>query len=352
MGDKSQLLAMTFATKYKLRVVIPGVFLGILLNHGIAVLVGKYINKLVPMSYINIITAFVFILFGFLSLRYEDDEDEGEKDYKLPIITVMITFFLGEFGDKTQLVTMTLASESANPYMILVGTVSAMMVTSLLGIVIGSRLGKKIPENTIKIIASIIFIIFGISKLISLNLNYIVLWIIFVILIEVIFLYKFIKKSRENKITRYKKVAQELYNQRELLKKFTNDICDDISHKGDCPTCEGGNCLIGYAKELLSNSESLENIKSQDLGNLINKTYNKDIVFKALLSIIKSYENFGYWENSPKDIEKTKEIFEYILLGKIIYNANNLDDYLENIKNIDIELYNRLKKNYKIKFHY
>lgn len=343
MGDKSQLLAMTFATKYKLSVVIPGVFLGILLNHGIAVLVGKYINKLVPMSYINIITALVFILFGFLSLRHEDDEDDGEKNYKLPIITVMITFFLGEFGDKTQLVTMTLASEASNPYIILIGTVSAMMVTSLLGIFIGSRLGKKVPEDAIKVVASIIFIIFGIGKLNTLNINHIIIWIMAILIVEGLFLYKFIKKSKDKKTSRYKKVAEELYNQRKLLKKFTEDICNDVSHKGECVTCEGGNCLIGYAKELLVNSENLENISSKDLSKLINKTYNKEIVFKALLSIIKSYDKFNYWNDGPKDIEKTKDILEYILLGKIIDNASNLDEYLKFVKKTDIKIYNELK---------
>ena len=53
MGDKSQLLAMTFATKYKLKIVIPGVFLGILLNHGIAVLVGNYISRFIPINYLS-----------------------------------------------------------------------------------------------------------------------------------------------------------------------------------------------------------------------------------------------------------------------------------------------------------
>lgn len=152
MGDKSQLLAMTFATKYKLKIVIPGVFLGILLNHGIAVLVGNYISRFIPINYLSFLAAFVFILFGWMSLRIEEEESGEDQSLKNrgPILTIAITFFLGEFGDKTQITAMTLASEAANPFIILFGTVSAMMMTSILGIFVGMKIGKKVPEKNDK----------------------------------------------------------------------------------------------------------------------------------------------------------------------------------------------------------
>lgn len=167
MGDKSQLLAFAFATRYSLKTVLSGISFGILLNHGVAILLAMVISNFISIEVIKLVSAFVFIYFGLNSLILEYDEDEEEeKRTKLgPILTIALTFFLGEFGDKTQISAMTLAVMSKNPLLILVATVSSMILVSLFGIIVGKVLGKKIPEYTMKILAAFMFMGFGVLEL-------------------------------------------------------------------------------------------------------------------------------------------------------------------------------------------
>lgn len=167
MGDKSQLLAITFAAKYKIRNVIIGIAIGIFLNHLIAVLLGAYITSMIMIKQLTLIAGILFILFGLFSLRITGEVEESKKMSIGPIFTVALALFIGELGDKTQLTAIILASESSVPVLILFGTVSAMILTSLLGIYIGMKFGAKIPEFILKVLSSVVFIFFGTLKIIS-----------------------------------------------------------------------------------------------------------------------------------------------------------------------------------------
>ncbi|HSQ34229.1 MAG TPA: TMEM165/GDT1 family protein, partial [Peptostreptococcaceae bacterium] len=105
----------------------------------------------------------LFIFFGLWSLKFEaaeDEENESKGNYG-PVATVALAFFIGELGDKTQLTAMTLGATSHYPLLTLLGTVTGMIVVGGIGIVVGKLLGKKIPEATMKVLASAIFIFFG-----------------------------------------------------------------------------------------------------------------------------------------------------------------------------------------------
>lgn len=171
MGDKSQLLALAFATAYPLGLVLAGISLGILLNHGLAILFAYVLSKyLGSLWFIHVFAGLLFLFFGFSSLKLEfEDEEEVVKPSKFgPILTMAGAFFLGELGDKTQLTAMTLALESDRPWMVLIGTVTSMILVSLIGIIVGKMVGKKIPEATMRLLAGGLFLFFGISKLYSL----------------------------------------------------------------------------------------------------------------------------------------------------------------------------------------
>lgn len=164
IGDKTQLLAFAFSTKYQMRQVLIGVFLGSLLNHGMAILFASILSQYAPISRLKLAAAFMFIVFGLFSLKldYEDSkEDEVIASRYGPIFTVTGAFFLGELGDKTQLAAMTVAIQSSHPLLVLLGTTIAMVAVSLIGILLGRALGKKIPEVTMKFIAAAIFLTFG-----------------------------------------------------------------------------------------------------------------------------------------------------------------------------------------------
>lgn len=168
MGDKTQILAMAFATRFPVKKVFLGIFLGSLLNHGLAVWLGSYISNFVPINTIQIIAGLAFVGFALWTLKPEgDDDDEGSSQRSKfgPVMTVALAFFIGELGDKTQLTAITLAVDAVYPLAILAGTVMGMVVTGGLGIVVGRQLGDKVPELAIKIIASSVFMFFGITKL-------------------------------------------------------------------------------------------------------------------------------------------------------------------------------------------
>ena len=168
MGDKSQFLALAFATCYPMRTVLGGVSLGIGLNHGIAILAAVLIAGVFKdMSFLQIAAGFLFLFFGLSTLKEDDDEEEEEVKTctRGSMLTVATAFFVGELGDKTQLMAMTLAMNSERPAVIFLATVSSMILVSLLGILVGRSLGKKIPHRALSYLAAFLFLLFGTMKL-------------------------------------------------------------------------------------------------------------------------------------------------------------------------------------------
>lgn len=164
MGDKTQLLAMAFATKYNATKVLIGVFIATVVNHALAVAVGNYITQFDSAQvWIQGIAALSFIFFGLWTIRGDKLEGEENRISKFgPIITVAIAFFIAEMGDKTQLATIALATKfPSDPLGILMGTTTGMLIADGIGIVIGVVMCRKIPERTIKLVSAGVFILFG-----------------------------------------------------------------------------------------------------------------------------------------------------------------------------------------------
>lgn len=162
MGDKTQLLAMAMAGKYKVKQVMAGVLVATILNHGLAVALGSYLSTSIPMNTVKIVAAISFLVFGLWTLRGDKIDDDDEKSSKFgPIITVAIAFFLAEMGDKTQLMTIAIAAQSSQPLFILTGTTIGMLIADSIGIICGAWMCRHIPEKYIKWSAGIIFMLFG-----------------------------------------------------------------------------------------------------------------------------------------------------------------------------------------------
>lgn len=167
VGDKTQLMLMTLAAKYTVMQMLLGILLGVTVNHGAAVLIGCYLSNIIEESLLQLFAGFIFIVFGILTIVY-DDADEKSRSFKFgPIITTALTFLLGEIGDKTQLTAMTLAMEAQQPALVLAGSVSGMLAIGMVGIIIGTTLTKYVPSNIIKILSGMIFIIFGLMRFIE-----------------------------------------------------------------------------------------------------------------------------------------------------------------------------------------
>jgi len=161
MGDKTQLLGMAFATRYKARVVLAGVLVATLLNHLLAVALGDYLTNFIPLRQIQLIAALSFIVFGLWTLRGDTLKGEEQKVYYNPFWTVTIAFFIAEMGDKTQLAAIALAAKYNSILYVWLGTTIGMIISNIIGIIIGVVLGKKIPEKIVKIVSASIFILSG-----------------------------------------------------------------------------------------------------------------------------------------------------------------------------------------------
>ncbi|MDD4169852.1 MAG: TMEM165/GDT1 family protein [Desulfotomaculaceae bacterium] len=167
MGDKTQLLGMAFATRFKAMTVLAGVLVATLANHFLAVSLGDYLTTIIPLVYIQIAASVSFVLFGLWTIRGDALEGEDKKDYFNPFWTVTIAFFIAEMGDKTQLASIALAAKYHSLWFVLMGTTLGMMISNIIGIIIGVVMGKKIPERIVKTFSAAIFILFGYAGMYS-----------------------------------------------------------------------------------------------------------------------------------------------------------------------------------------
>lgn len=165
MGDKTQLLAMAFACKFRWQTVMWGVFIATAANHLMAAAAGNYLAAIVPMAYIKVAAAASFIIFGLWTIRGDILEGEDKKYNFSPFWTVTIAFFMAEMGDKTQLATIALAVEYNTIIPVWMGTTLGMIISNGFGIIVGNVMGKHIPERAIKWASALIFIAFGVYGL-------------------------------------------------------------------------------------------------------------------------------------------------------------------------------------------
>jgi len=165
MGDKTQLLAMAFACKFRWQTVMWGVFVATAANHLMAAAAGNYLASIVPMAAIKIAAAVSFIIFGLWTIRGDTLEGEDKKYNFGPFWTVTIAFFMAEMGDKTQLATIALAVEYNTIIPVWIGTTLGMIISNGFGILVGNVMGKHIPERAIKWGAALLFIAFGVFGL-------------------------------------------------------------------------------------------------------------------------------------------------------------------------------------------
>ena len=203
MGDKTQLLAMAFAAKYKAYQVLLAVFAATLLNHALAVVAGRALTTIIPLDVISFIAALSFVIFGLWTIRGDKLEGESKRASKFgPVLTVAVAFFLAEMGDKTQLVTISLAVEYGSMLNVLMGTTLGMVVADALGIILGIVMRKHIPQKSIRWVSAGIFVFFGLTgiyKVLSEKTSLAYVWAIisFVVICTFAAAYLITKKGSE-----------------------------------------------------------------------------------------------------------------------------------------------------------
>lgn len=169
MGDKTQLVALAFATRYSAKIVLAGVFVATLLIHLLSVFIGEAASLALPVFWIKLLAGASFIIFGLWTLRGDElgDEEKLKENRFGPFVTVGVTFFLAELGDKTMLATITIASQQHSFVGVWLGSTVGMVLADGLAIIVGKVLGKKLPEKLIKYGAAIIFLASGVFTIIE-----------------------------------------------------------------------------------------------------------------------------------------------------------------------------------------
>ena len=164
LGDKSQLMAMTFAARYKFWTVVGAISAATALVHLVSVAIGSFLGDALPLGPINLLAGLAFFGFGLWTLRGDElsDEEEGkaERSARSAFFAVAIAFFLAELGDKTMLATITLAT-TEGWVGTWIGSTIGMVAADALAIGVGAVLGRSLPERVIKIGASALFFLFG-----------------------------------------------------------------------------------------------------------------------------------------------------------------------------------------------
>ncbi|MDR1696529.1 MAG: TMEM165/GDT1 family protein [Endomicrobium sp.] len=163
MGDKTQLVAMAFTARFKVLHVLLAVSAATVANNFLAVAAGGFISGFFSENVIKSVSYGLFIVFGIWALTGKDeDEKDSGKVIINPFFTVFIFFFISEFGDKTQLATMSLSMKYGSPLFVLLGASLGMIAANAVGIAVGALLGKKVPAGVIKKVAAFLFIALGI----------------------------------------------------------------------------------------------------------------------------------------------------------------------------------------------
>jgi len=172
LGDKSQLMAMTFATRFRTRDVLLGITAATAIVHLASVAIGHVVGAAFASSQwiISLVAGVAFLVFAAWTLRGDElsqaEADKARKSQGAALLAVGGAFFLAELGDKTMLATITLAADH-NWIGVWLGSTVGMVAADALAIILGAALGKKLPERVIKIAASLAFLVFGIILIIE-----------------------------------------------------------------------------------------------------------------------------------------------------------------------------------------
>ncbi|MET8773674.1 TMEM165/GDT1 family protein [Nocardia sp. NPDC004654] len=172
LGDKSQLMALTFALRYRWWVVLGGIATATAGVHLISVAVGYFLGAALPTRAISLVAALTFLAVGLWTLREhlgapdEDDEPRPPRSTAAPFLVVLSAFLLAELGDRTMFATAALATDNSW-FGVWLGSTVGMVAADALAIAVGIAVGKHLPERLIGICSGLLFLYFGSTTLLG-----------------------------------------------------------------------------------------------------------------------------------------------------------------------------------------
>ena len=170
MGDQTQLLAFILAARFKKPVpIILGILAATLVNHGLAGALGAWITSVVDATTMRWVLGLSFIGMAIWTLIPDKiEEEETQVAQKLGVFgATLVTFFLAEMGDKTQIATVALAAHYGAPLMVVIGTTLGMLIADVPAVFVGNKFAAKIPMKLVHTIAAAIFAVMGVLTLLQ-----------------------------------------------------------------------------------------------------------------------------------------------------------------------------------------
>lgn len=185
LGDKTQLLVLSFSSKIKTSVILLGVALGSFFSHGVAIIFGSALgsfNNPVFHIILKILTYATFILFGFFILFNKNKNSDNTNENKMVkkyvnfsfayIFIIALTIAVGELGDKTFLASIGLGIDySLYKFSLILGAILGMVASDFIAIVFGKYINSKVSSSTIDIISAFLFLLFGVLGFLSILLK-------------------------------------------------------------------------------------------------------------------------------------------------------------------------------------
>lgn len=168
MGDKTQLLSLVLMARFrKPWVILAGVLVATLLNHALAAWAGEWVSTLLSPQHLKWVLAATFFGFGLWLLVPDEEGEVKESGSWGAFLTTLVSFFIAEMGDKTQLATVALGARYSGVFLVTVGSTLGMMASNALAIFFGDALLKRIPMQWVRRAACGLFVLFGILILLS-----------------------------------------------------------------------------------------------------------------------------------------------------------------------------------------
>lgn len=169
MGDKTQLLALALAAKYRRPwLVMGGILIATLLNHALAAASGALIASFLTPTVLGWILAISFLAFAVWTLKPDELDDSQQDRGWGPLVATIVLFFIAEMGDKTQLATVALGAKYAATIMVIAGTTLGMLIADGLAVMLGDKLGERLPLAKLRVVAASLFALLGMVTLMGL----------------------------------------------------------------------------------------------------------------------------------------------------------------------------------------
>jgi len=163
IGDRTQLLSLALAAHYrKPFLIVAGVFIATIANHSVAGLLGAWFGRLLTPTVLDVTVGASMIAMAVWVLRADTFKPGTEVSNRSAFVATLVTFFIAEIGDKTQIATLALAAAYPNLVAVVAGTTVAMLIANVPAIFLGDALSGRLPIRQMNYVAALLFGALGI----------------------------------------------------------------------------------------------------------------------------------------------------------------------------------------------